>query len=394
LSNKIIGKETIFPPPYLETYGLKVIKEVREKGTWYKFDLLDGVQVLALDEDGNVIAIRQERNGIPYLGLVGETMTEIEQSFFRKAVEEGQSAVIVKIACEVAVRGLLEETGYEAGKLKFLASGLVHSGKGIPSYIFVLARNCRKVREPEEGIKVELWSPQEFFLALKAQFLSWPAIPRAGANSLIATALALSLGLSVQSAPGEFRGTPTVVAVRGLPLSGKTTLGRALSEKLGWHFIDVDYCRRLGVGDPEREKDANPFAAGEVRKQKESEDMRIAYTLMHEAVRANIALGRSVICDATYSSRSAQKFLLEIIRAHPGAKLKGIRCVFNDTEEEIRRRIDSISRDKEGGCKTVGHYLTDKNQRHDYTDLWGVLEVNTNNPLEDCVKRALEFINS
>lgn len=394
MSRRLMDRQVVFPPPDLKTYGLKVVRQVweGEPEPWFKFDLPDGVQVLPFNEEGKVIAIRQERNSIPYLGLVGETMNKDEVHAFRSGVEARENSEIARIACEVARRGLREETGYEAGDIEFLAAGLVNSSKGIPSHSYVLARSCRKVAEPEQGIVVELWSPEDFFLTLRAQFLAWPALPKAGVNSMIAATLGLPLGLPACKPADEFRGTPTVVALRGLPLSGKTSLGRALAKELGWHFIDVDYCRRIGAGDPERDKDLNPYAASEERKSKEGEDMRIAYTMMHDAVRLNINLGRSVICAATYSRRTAQKFLLDIVRVHPGARLKGIRCVFNDIEEEVRRRIASVDRDREGGCKTVEHYLIDKNVRHDYTDLWGVLEVNTSEAVESCVAQALDFI--
>ncbi len=133
----------------------------------------------------------------------------------------------------------------------------------------------------------------------------------------------------------------------------------------------------------------NPYTSKELTR-KEGEDMRIAYTLMHEAVRVNIGLGRSVICAATYSSRAAQKFLLQIVRAHPGARLKAIRCVFNDTDEEIFNRIQRGF--GKGGCKTIEHYKLDRDVRHDYTDLWGLLEINTSNPLDICVIQILNFI--
>jgi predicted kinase len=156
---------------------------------------------------------------------------------------------------------------------------------------------------------------------------------------------------SSQMSPEEFKGSPTILVLSGLPLSGKTTLGKKLSEKMDWHFIDVDYCRRVGTGDTERHIDINPWASGERRARKESEDMRIAYSIMHEAVRANIALGRSVICAATYSRTSSRKNLLEIATSHPKAKLKAVYCLFNDTNEEVLRRIKSPDRDKEVAVK-------------------------------------------
>jgi predicted kinase len=389
MGKKLIWQDVIFPPPEIDTYGLKVVLELREGETesWYKFDLPDGVQVLPFDENGKIIAIRQERNGVSYLALVGESMEFDEQNVFRKAVEGGRSLDVANAACLVAKRSLFEETGYEAKELKFLAAGLVNSGKGIPSHCFVLARGCRKVKESEKGIQVELWPPEEFFLALKAQFLAWPVVPKAGANSLIAAALGLPLEFSARNTSDEFCGTPTVVVLRGLPLSGKTTLGQELSRYLGWPFVDVDAIRKVAVGGETSR--LNPYVSEELTR-REGEDMRIAYQCMHEAVRVNITLGRSVICAATYSKRAAQKFLLDIVRAHPGARFKGIRCVFNDTTDEIQRRLRSM--DTLGGCKTVEHYFIDKNIRHDYTDLWGVLEVNTSNPVYVCVAQALEFI--
>ena len=389
MGKKLISQNVVFPPPDIKTYGLKVVRELWEEEAkpWYKFDLPDGVQVLPIDENSKIIAIRQERNGVSYLGLVGESMKQDEQNVFRKAVKESHSFDIAEIACLVAKRGLLEETGYETEKLEFLATGLVNSGKGIPSRCFVLARGCHKVKESEKGIQVELWSPEEFFLALKAQFLTWPVVPKAGGNSLIAATLGLPLGLPVHTASDEFRGNPTVIVFRGLPVSGKTTLGQALSEKLGWCFIDVDRLREVVVGGGKSR--VNPYVSDELTR-KETEDMHIAYTIMHEAVRANISVGRSVICAATYSSRTAQKFLLGIVKAHPGARLKAIRCVFNDTDEEVLRRIERGF--GKGGCNTLEHYKLDRDVRHDYADLWGVLEINTSNPLGVCVERILDFI--
>jgi predicted kinase len=183
----------------------------------------------------------------------------------------------------------------------------------------------------------------------------------------------------------------TVIALRGLPLSGKTTLGKILSRNLGWHFIDIDYCRRLGTGDPERNIDINPWAASEERKKKETEDMLIAYYLMHEAVRMNISFDRSIICAATYSRVSNQKILLDIVNAHPKTRLKAVFCVFNGTEEEISRRINLPNRDNESGCKTIEHYLYNKSI-YDYTDLWDSLRVDTSNPPQTCVEQIMEFI--
>lgn len=220
---------------------------------------------------------------------------------------------------------------------------------------------------------------------------SRPAESHGGKNSIVAMTLALQkLGaLRVDSIP-EFRGTPTVVALRGLPLSGKTTLGKALAHELGWAYVDVNAMRQVATTQG-RPDEVNPWDNGDTAR-RESEDMRIAYALMHEAVRINLELGRSVIISATYSRQTAQKFLLDIVKAHPGAHLKGIMLRFNDTDDEIIRRITARGL-HEGFCATLEHYKTDRDKRYDYADLWGVLGINTSENTPDaCVAQALEFV--
>jgi predicted kinase len=183
---------------------------------------------------------------------------------------------------------------------------------------------------------------------------------------------------------------PTVVAIRGLPLSGKSTLARALGSRLRWHVIDVDDMRHVGAGKPNRDEVANSHE-DMATKRREGEDMRIAYTLLHEAIRVNIDLGRSLIVAAAYSRKASQQFLLDAMKDHPCVRLKGICCSFDDTREEINRRLGAADRGR-GGCRTVEHYLIDKHERFDYVDLWGALEINMSQPLDSCIAHAIEFI--
>ncbi len=397
-------REVPFATEGEDTHGLRVIREdwteYNDTGimTHWKYDLPDGVVVFGLTTDKKVIAIKKWQPGIgEYPQIPAETLEPGELAKLRAALADKNDVAVEGVAVRVARRCLFEETGYTAETVRLLTVLSQHSGKTPMVHCFCLAEGCTKAQSEGSGQKEEgitLLPPAEttrIWEALTKYVNDRPTEPHGGKNSIVAAALAMEKvgALRVEPIP-EFRGTPTVVALRGLPLSGKSTLARGLVEKFGWHLIDVDDMRHVGAGEPNRSEVPNPWLE-EASKQKEGEDMRIAYTLMHEAVRANINLGRSVIVVATYSRQPAQQFLLDIVKAHPGARLKGIRCVFNDTLEEVERRIAAKDRGR-GGCKTVEHYFIDKNERHDYTDLWGVCEVNTSEPPEACVKRAAQFI--
>ncbi|MFH0891126.1 MAG: AAA family ATPase [Candidatus Liptonbacteria bacterium] len=190
-------------------------------------------------------------------------------------------------------------------------------------------------------------------------------------------------------------GEPTVVVLRGLPLTGKTTLGRALSKALGWVYVDVNGMRALAARSIDyRHDQVNPWA-DEDRARRESEDMDIAYALVHAAVAENVQRGRSIIISATYSWQERQHLLLQAALANPRTRVRTIRLSFNDEPKEIRRRLADKLRE-EGYCGTVEHYLTDRDVRHDYThlpELGPLLELNSSKfTPEQEVEVALRFI--
>lgn len=171
----------------------------------------------------------------------------------------------------------------------------------------------------------------------------------------------------------------------GLALSGKTTLGKELARRTGTHHVDVDDdCARCA---PPQQKDPHLSKEGQDRERKR---MRVAYTLLHEAVKANLQAGWPVIVSAMYSTKASQEFLRRAIEEN-GGKLKLIWCVFDDTEEEITRRIEKrISQNEAGGVHSVSHYLEGK-ARHEGTDL-PHLKVNTSQDLGVVVETALAYI--
>jgi predicted kinase len=171
----------------------------------------------------------------------------------------------------------------------------------------------------------------------------------------------------------------------GLPLTGKTSLAAELSQQTNVHYVDIDAGPAQCVAPIEE----NPLrnAASEIR---ERQRLQIAYTILHKAVEANLLAGRSLIISATYSRRSSQSFLVEAIR-QGGGRLKLIRCSFDDSPEEIERRVKKrVASGAIGGCRSVAHYLADKARYEEFDEPH--LKLNTSQPLEVCLAQTLAFI--
>lgn len=172
----------------------------------------------------------------------------------------------------------------------------------------------------------------------------------------------------------------------GLPLTGKTTLGKALAERIGSHYIDID-------DGPVRcapAQEENPLRSDEARA-KERKRMTVAYTILHAAVRANLTAGWPIIISATYSRHSNQEFLRQAVK-DGGGELKLIWCHFDDTKEEIARRvIERLAKGAIGGCRSVQHYLDDKG-RYEGTNL-SHIKIDPSKDLETTIKQITEYIN-
>lgn len=177
----------------------------------------------------------------------------------------------------------------------------------------------------------------------------------------------------------------TVVAIMGLALSGKTTLGKELARRTGIHHIDIDDDAARCA--PPQEPDSYLSDEGRTRERRR---MRIAYTILHEAVKANLQAGWPVIVSAMYSRKDSQEFLRRAVEEN-GGKLKLIWCAFNDTEEEVSRRIDKrISCNEAGGVHSVSHYFEGKS-RYEGTDL-SHLKINISEDLQSAVEKVLAYI--
>lgn len=179
-----------------------------------------------------------------------------------------------------------------------------------------------------------------------------------------------------------------LVLVGGLPLSGKSTLGRQLQDLTGIHYCDVDGLRGEAFGLPTREEYEAQWADPEMGAKWSAERMKMGYRLLHDGA-VEIALGsdQSLMVGATYSRKRSQEFAKELAKKH-NATLKVVVCrLLNETREELERRM---SRDKGSefihGCATWNDYVHIK-ERFEAPDETGVfpaksiMVVDTTNPI-------------
>ncbi len=171
--------EMPFAPLGTNTYGLLVLKEVweTEKGEkiYWKYSLTDSVQIFGFTKKKKIIAISefQPSVGTNYLHLPGETM------------EEGETPL------DAARRGLLEETGYNAGSVELLSSIFENTGRSNRLIHCILALDCEKSEQVgEDDIIATLFDPWNFWDCLMKYFLTNPEKKHGGGNTLKTTILA------------------------------------------------------------------------------------------------------------------------------------------------------------------------------------------------------------
>jgi ADP-ribose pyrophosphatase len=132
-------------------------------GPYYSYSRRDYVVIVATDEDGKYICVRQFRYGIKRVttefcagGIERCDGKEYGSRLDKENVED---------AIEAAKRELMEETGYESDDWKFLLS-VPYNATMADNYanIFV-AKNCRKVAgqnlDDTEFLNVHLYSREE-----------------------------------------------------------------------------------------------------------------------------------------------------------------------------------------------------------------------------------------
>lgn len=135
----------------------------REFEPYYSYSRRDYVVIVATDEAGNYICVRQYRHGIK------RVTTEfcaggIERSDGKEYGNRSDKAS-AEDALEAAKRELMEETGYESDDWKFLLSVPSNATMADNYANIFVAKNCRKVSgqslDETEFLNVHLYTREE-----------------------------------------------------------------------------------------------------------------------------------------------------------------------------------------------------------------------------------------
>lgn len=188
---------------------------------------------------------------------------------------------------------------------------------------------------------------------------------------------------------------PTLVAVDGMALHGKTTIARLLAQHTGWYHQEVDELRVKVWGWANMPRlnpslvDLTPLLQGDQRERKAQ-----GYMLLGMA-EGFLEAGESIILSAMLGEASLYKRLLDIVE-RTGADLKFIWCAPSVmTREEFERRLAA-----DPFVYGVGHNVRLLSTYEQY--LWAVeryqevsgphLKLDTSQPADECAAAALRYI--
>ncbi|MFP3949637.1 MAG: AAA family ATPase [Candidatus Micrarchaeia archaeon] len=153
-----------------------------------------------------------------------------------------------------------------------------------------------------------------------------------------------------------------LILVCGLPGAGKSTLARALSEKIGAVYLSSDIIRKKMLND---------------RTYSENEKYRVYERMVGEA-ELILASGKTVVCDATFYKGGTRGEMRAAAR-RTGSEIYIVKCVLD--ENEVERRMEE--RERGGNSESEADfriYLKVKNLFEGIDEEH--LEVDTSLPLE------------
>lgn len=186
-----------------------------------------------------------------------------------------------------------------------------------------------------------------------------------------------------------------VTFVCGLPLTGKSTIARALSERFGVVHLDIDETFRPGIIELPH---PDPYSSEELTRVIRAE-MVACYDLLFFSIGARLGLGRSTIATATLSRQLSQENLAKVVAEHPGTKLRIIWCRASngsDTDGELECRLAARRHGASyfGGCTSVAHYRADQARYVPIALPHLAIDTFPPHTVEECVAAAVSYINA
>lgn len=170
----------------------------------------------------------------------------------------------------------------------------------------------------------------------------------------------------------------SLLALMGIPLTGKTTLGNELARQTNFVFLDVDVARR---------RIFTPRARSILPKPLESFEMLKSYQANHEYARTLLDRGQPVILGATYS----KEIYHDMIRWLAAKTDSPLRTFLLDAPDEVleKRLRKRLIEGSLSNVRTMEHVLAD---RRKYKPIEGVARtlMNTALPLQDCINQILD----
>ncbi|MRR55067.1 MAG: kinase [Deltaproteobacteria bacterium] len=178
--------------------------------------------------------------------------------------------------------------------------------------------------------------------------------------------------------------SPVLVVFSGLMGAGKSTLARELSFELGLELLSSDMLRKELAGLSKTSRCHDRYNQGIYSR----EFTRDTYREMFRRAEETLAVGRSVIMDASFSRSADRSAAVDL------ARRLGVRfCLFHAwcPEEVSRERLEE--REAEGSDVSDGRWALFSRQKNDFESLdpqrenW--VEIDTSLPLEESLGRVL-----
>ena len=135
---RTVSIRKIYKNRWLDLEEHKVITGDNKEGIYSVLDYGDGVSILPIDDDNNVFLIWEYKYAIKKFTL----------QLPSGSVDKREKPI------QAAKRELLEETGFKAGKWKFLGTTNPFPTNITTTVFLYLATNLKQVQRPETGIEI------------------------------------------------------------------------------------------------------------------------------------------------------------------------------------------------------------------------------------------------